>query len=90
MIVCHCHGVTDREIIASAQNGASTCQEVADRCGAGAGCGGCESLVAEILQGERRRLAVVTSLRHEACAPGAESACPRSYATSIGLSAATP
>ena len=61
MIVCHCHGVTDREIRASVQNGARTCADVADACGASSGCGGCESLVAEIVQGERRRLAVVRS-----------------------------
>jgi len=59
MIVCHCHGVTDREIRASVQNGARTCADVADACGASSGCGGCTSLVAEIVQGERRRLAVV-------------------------------
>lgn len=61
MIVCHCHGVTDREIRASVQNGARTCADVADACGAGSGCGGCESLVAEIVQGERRHLAVLRS-----------------------------
>jgi bacterioferritin-associated ferredoxin len=61
MIVCHCHGVTDREIRASVQSGARTCADVADSCGAGSGCGGCSSLVAEIVQGERRRLAVVKS-----------------------------
>jgi bacterioferritin-associated ferredoxin len=61
MIVCHCHGVTDREIRASVQNGARTCADVADACGASSGCGGCSSLVAEIVQGERRRLAVVRS-----------------------------
>jgi bacterioferritin-associated ferredoxin len=61
MIVCHCHGVTDREIRASVQQGARTCADVADHCGASTGCGGCQSLVAEIVAGERRRLAVVRS-----------------------------
>jgi len=61
MIVCHCHGVTDREIRASVQHGASTCADVADACGASSGCGGCHALVAEIVAGERRRLAVVRS-----------------------------
>ena len=61
MIVCHCHGVTDREIRASVQGGARTCAEVASGCGAGAGCGGCTSLVAELVHGERRRLAVLRS-----------------------------
>ena len=59
MIVCHCHGVTDREIRESVQNGARTCADVAECCGASSGCGGCASLVSEIVHGERRRLAVM-------------------------------
>jgi bacterioferritin-associated ferredoxin len=61
MIVCHCHGVTDREIRACVQNGARTPDDVAEHCGASTGCGGCASLVADIVQGERRRLCVVKS-----------------------------
>ncbi|HEX2877572.1 MAG TPA: (2Fe-2S)-binding protein [Polyangiaceae bacterium] len=61
MIVCHCHGVTDREIRACVQQGARSCGDVGDVCGAGTGCGGCASLVAEVVSGERRRLAVVRS-----------------------------
>jgi bacterioferritin-associated ferredoxin len=53
MIVCHCHGVTDREIKACVQSGARTCAEVGDACGAGSGCGGCASLVSELVQAER-------------------------------------
>lgn len=59
MIVCHCHGVTDREIRNTVQCGARTAEDVAEACGASSGCGGCESLVAEIVQSERRRLAVL-------------------------------
>jgi bacterioferritin-associated ferredoxin len=54
MIVCHCHGVTDREIKASVQCGARSPADVADACGAGSGCGGCAALVAEIVHDERR------------------------------------
>jgi bacterioferritin-associated ferredoxin len=54
MIVCHCYGVTDREIKASVQCGARTPADVADTCGAGSGCGGCAALVAEIVHDERR------------------------------------
>jgi len=61
MIVCHCHGVTDREIRACVQDGARTRDDVADHCGASSGCGGCASVVTEIVQAERRRLAVVKS-----------------------------
>jgi bacterioferritin-associated ferredoxin len=62
MIVCHCHGVTDREIRACVKDGARTCADVGAHCGAGTGCGGCSSLVAEVVQGERRRLAM---LKHD-------------------------
>lgn len=61
MIVCHCHGVTDREIRACVQRGAASSDDVAEHCGASTGCGGCASLVDEIVHGERRRLAVVKS-----------------------------
>ncbi len=61
MIVCHCHGITDREIRNTVQCGARDCSEVAEACGAGAGCGGCEALVEEIVQGEHRRLVLVKS-----------------------------
>jgi bacterioferritin-associated ferredoxin len=61
MIVCHCHGVTDREIRACVTEGARTCADVADVCGAGSGCGGCQALVAEIVTGEHRHLAVLKS-----------------------------
>ena len=64
MIVCHCHGVTDREIRSIVQDGAKSCADVAACCGASSGCGGCEALVAEIIHGERRRLAVVRSDVH--------------------------
>lgn len=61
MIVCHCHSVTDREIRACIQNGARTCGDVADACGASTGCGGCEPLVADIVATERRRLTLLRS-----------------------------
>ena len=61
MIVCHCHGVTDREIRACVQHGARTPDDVADHCGASSGCGGCTAVVTEIVQAERRRLAVLKS-----------------------------
>jgi bacterioferritin-associated ferredoxin len=61
MIVCHCFGVSDREIRASVRGGAKTCADVAECCGAGSGCGGCKPLVAEIVHTERRQLAVVRS-----------------------------
>jgi bacterioferritin-associated ferredoxin len=41
MYVCHCRGVTDHTIDDELDRGASSIEELADRCGAGAECGGC-------------------------------------------------
>lgn len=49
MIVCSCHGVTDREIRQHARAGARTPRQVAEACGAGGSCGGCRPVVREIL-----------------------------------------
>ena len=50
MIVCHCHGVSDRRILAEASLGATDPDEVARRCGAGSDCGGCYPLIEDILE----------------------------------------
>ena len=79
MIVCHCHGVTDREIRACVQQGARTCGDVGNECGAGTGCGGCASLVADVVAGEKRRLAVLRSdvaAAPMACLTGMADAAP--------------
>jgi len=51
MIVCHCAGVTDRDIAQLIAEGAVTAREITQRCGAGRTCGPCrahlEELVAE-------------------------------------------
>jgi bacterioferritin-associated ferredoxin len=51
MIVCHCFGISDREVRRCAREGARDLVEVGRACGAGTGCGGCnpelESLVAK-------------------------------------------
>jgi bacterioferritin-associated ferredoxin len=50
VIVCSCHGVTDREIRKHACAGARTPRQVAEACGAGGKCGGCRPVVREILE----------------------------------------
>ena len=55
LIVCSCHGVTDREIRRLARAGACTLREVAESCGAGAGCGGCRASVRAILRQNAER-----------------------------------
>ena len=49
VIVCHCHGVSDRRIEAEAGLGASDADDLARRCGAGSDCGGCLPLIEDLL-----------------------------------------
>jgi bacterioferritin-associated ferredoxin len=44
--------VNDRLIRAIARSGASSCEQVAEMCGAGACCGGCRPAIDEILREE--------------------------------------
>ena len=57
MIVCHCTGASDRAIRRAVRSGAQTVSEVSDRCAAGAYCGGCRPIIAEIIGGERKSFA---------------------------------
>jgi len=41
MFVCSCRAVTDRTVDATIASGASSVEEIAERCGAGSVCGGC-------------------------------------------------
>jgi bacterioferritin-associated ferredoxin len=50
MLVCHCKGLTDREVQRAICAGASTQREVARECGAGSICGGCRPLIDELLE----------------------------------------
>lgn len=61
MIVCHCEGVASTTIEAVILSGASSVDEVGDRCGAGSGCGTCWPTIEAMLSGQpvtrrRRRL----------------------------------
>jgi bacterioferritin-associated ferredoxin len=47
MIVCLCSNVSERELVATIQAGATTVKEIGRRCGAGAGCGACKPLIRE-------------------------------------------
>ncbi|MBY0398872.1 (2Fe-2S)-binding protein [Myxococcota bacterium] len=50
MLVCHCRGVSDRQIKRAVKNGACSLREVARETGAGMRCGGCRSSVAEVVR----------------------------------------
>jgi len=49
MYVCHCRAVTDRAIRAHIEQGAHDETVLAERCGAGNGCGGCLPLLRQLL-----------------------------------------
>lgn len=49
MIVCHCTGVTDRDIHRMVADGATTVNEITRRCGAGRTCPPCRAGLTEIL-----------------------------------------
>jgi bacterioferritin-associated ferredoxin len=54
MLVCHCKGLTDRDVRRTIEAGACTRRDVVRRCGAGSVCGGCRPLIDELLEnGER-------------------------------------
>lgn len=57
MRVCHCHGITDREIRSCVRAGAVTVEAVGRACGAGLSCGGCKPLVAHVVKKEHGRFA---------------------------------
>ncbi|HEX6276931.1 MAG TPA: (2Fe-2S)-binding protein [Polyangiaceae bacterium] len=50
VIVCHCQAVSDRAIRACALKGACSLEEVGDATGAGTCCGGCHSVIEEIVR----------------------------------------
>lgn len=58
MIVCSCQAVNDRTVQAAIASGATTIQEVAARCGAGARCGGCWPALSQLLDEARHDGAV--------------------------------
>lgn len=52
MLVCHCHGVTDRTIRQQVREGAATPAQVTRRCRAGSRCGGCKPVIRELVDEE--------------------------------------
>ena len=66
MLVCHCRGVSDRQIKRAVKNGACSLRDVARATGAGMRCGGCRENVAQVvqdaLQSEFRRSSVTSSV----------------------------
>lgn len=69
MLVCHCRGVSDRQIKRAVKNGACSLRDVARETGAGMRCGGCRSSVAQVVQqaleNEHRPSSVSSMIRLE-------------------------
>ncbi len=51
MIICHCAGITDRDIAELVEQGATTLGEITRRCGAGRNCAPCRAELRDILAG---------------------------------------
>ena len=54
MIVCLCHGVSERKVEAVVADGAKTVNDITRVCGAGSDCGACYRMLAELLDDARR------------------------------------
>lgn len=55
MVVCHCLAVNDRLVRKLIARGASSAEEIAATCGAGARCGGCLPLIEDLLSQDALR-----------------------------------
>lgn len=53
--LCHCMRVTEREVKLAIRAGASTVDEVGERCEAGTGCGSCRGGIEVLLRQVRAR-----------------------------------
>ena len=49
MILCLCHGKSERDVDETIRAGADSVEAVGDRCGAGTGCGMCHEEIAQRL-----------------------------------------
>jgi bacterioferritin-associated ferredoxin len=50
MYVCLCRGVSDRKVRSAISRGATTIEEIGDRCAAGTRCGGCWPVLEDLLR----------------------------------------
>jgi len=50
MLVCHCKGLTEREVRSAIESGACSRRALARQCGAGSVCGGCRPVLDELLE----------------------------------------
>jgi len=70
MIVCHCRGVTERQIRRAIRDGASCRNEVILASSAGSHCGGCAPMIDSIIEAESDRASAPSFLRMAEAATG--------------------
>jgi len=57
-LVCLCHGVTERRVRREIEHGASTIEDIAERCLAGSCCHGCHPTIDDLLVEHQQSTAV--------------------------------
>ena len=62
-LVCLCHGVNERRVRREIEHGASTIEEVAERCLAGSCCHGCHPTIDALLEEHEQTTAVTAPAR---------------------------
>jgi bacterioferritin-associated ferredoxin len=77
VLICHCHGITDRRIREAARQRGLSLSAIARDCAAGTDCGGCRSAIRQILADEKAKCLAAGCLeaerREEAVEPVAAS-----------------
>ena len=53
-IACHCHNVTDGQIIDAVRDGADTIEKVREKTHAGAGCAHCRDFIVHMIEDMKR------------------------------------
>jgi assimilatory nitrate reductase catalytic subunit len=50
MLVCHCKGLSERDVVCAIRSGAGSRHEVGRACGAGTVCGGCRPSIEQLVE----------------------------------------
>jgi bacterioferritin-associated ferredoxin len=61
VIVCSCRTVSERTVHAALASGATCIEDLAERCGAGSGCGGCWPELERLIHEQQARVVHIRS-----------------------------
>jgi bacterioferritin-associated ferredoxin len=67
MVVCVCQGVNESTVRAAIADGAASVSDIRRTCGAGADCGACCGMLAELVDEARRPTCSIAAASHRAC-----------------------